>query len=113
MNAGKTIIVSDDMGNQPDLITDGVNGKVFPAGNVEALRAVIVSVLGDDEGRREMGRHSLERINQWSFEEDIRGLREALNHVAGLALTSIKTSKPPEPCDTAGPRVTTPILDRH
>jgi glycosyltransferase involved in cell wall biosynthesis len=112
MNAGKTIIVSDDMGNQPDLITDGVNGKVFPAGNVEALRAVIVSVLGDDEGRREMGRHSLERINQWSFEEDIRGLREALNHVAGLALTSIETSKPPEPYDTAGPRVTTPILDR-
>ena len=86
MNAGKTIIVSNDMGNQSDLITDGVNGKVFPAGNVEALRAAIVGVLGDDDGRHEMGRRSLERINQWSFEEDIRGLRKALHHVAGLPL---------------------------
>ncbi len=111
MNAGKAIIVSDDMGTQPDLITDGVNGKVFPARNVEALRAAIVSVLGDDEGRLEMGRRSLERINQWSFEEDIRGLRQALNHVAGLPLTPIKTFESPVPRDTAGARVTTLISD--
>jgi glycosyltransferase involved in cell wall biosynthesis len=111
MNAGKAIIVSDDMGTQPDLITDGVNGKVFPARNVEALRAAIESVLGDDEGRREMGRRSLERINQWSFEEDIRGLRQALNHVAGLPLNPIQTIKSLAPSDTTGSRVTTPISD--
>ena len=35
-----------------------------------------------------MGRRSLERINHWSFEEDIRGLREALHQVAGLSLAS-------------------------
>jgi hypothetical protein len=28
----------------------------------------------------------MERINRWSFEEDIRGIREALHHVAGLPL---------------------------
>ena len=111
MNAGKAIIVSDDVGTQPDLITDGVNGKVFPARNVEALRAAIVSVLGDDGGRLEMGRRSLDRINQWSFEEDIRGLREALHHVAGLPLSPIQAIKSPVPRDTPESWATTPISE--
>jgi hypothetical protein len=28
-----------------------------------------------------MGKRALERINQWSFEEDIAGLRRALAHL--------------------------------
>jgi glycosyltransferase involved in cell wall biosynthesis len=87
MNAGKAIIVSDEVGCRPDLVKDGVNGRVFPAGNVEALRTVLKSMLGDPKVMRDMGRRSLERINRWSFEEDIRGLRKALNHLAGLPLT--------------------------
>lgn len=101
MNAAKTIIVSDEVGCQPDLIADGVNGRVFPAGNVEALRAAIENVIGNGRGRCEMGQRSLERINQWSFEEDIRGLREALNQVAGLPLSSIETIESPVPCVNA------------
>jgi hypothetical protein len=42
--------------------------------------------LVDSEPRRAMGCRGLARINKWSYEEDIRGLREALNHVAGLPL---------------------------
>jgi hypothetical protein len=68
-------------------VKDGVNGRVFPAGNVEALRTVLKSMLGDPKVMRDMGRRSLERINRWSFEEDIRGLRKALHHLAGLPLT--------------------------
>jgi glycosyltransferase involved in cell wall biosynthesis len=109
MNAGKAIIVSDEVGCHPDLIADGVNGKVFPARDVTALRAYIETVLGDAEGRREMGRRSLERINQWSFEEDIRGLRQALNHVAGLPLSPVQTIKSPVPCDTTQAVATTAI----
>jgi glycosyltransferase involved in cell wall biosynthesis len=97
MNAGRTIIISDEVGCQPDLVADGVNGRVFPAGNVAALRAALESVLGEPEVRRDMGRHGLGRINQWSFEEDIRGLREALNHVAGLPLSPMRAFKSPVP----------------
>ena len=86
MNAGRAIIVSDQVGCQPDLVEDGVNGKVFPAGDVSALRSALESLLGNPETLRMIGRRSLERINQWSFEEDIRGLGRALNHVAGLPL---------------------------
>lgn len=86
MNAGKPIIVSDQVGCQLDLVADGVNGKVFPAGDVLALGKALESMLGDPDLRQQMGRRSLERINQWSFEEDIRGLRAALHHVAGLPI---------------------------
>ena len=88
MNAGRVIVVSDEVGCQPDLVTDGVNGRLFPARNVLALRSALESLISDPEKRREMGRLSLERINHWSFEEDIRGLREALHQVAGLPLAS-------------------------
>ena len=87
MNAGKAVVVSDEVGCQPDLVIDGVNGRVFPARNVAALRAVLEHLVAEPEALRQMGLRSLERINQWSFEEDIRCLRAALHHVAGLPLT--------------------------
>jgi glycosyltransferase involved in cell wall biosynthesis len=90
MNAGRAIIVSDQVGCQPDLIEDGLNGKVFPAGDVLALRSAIESLLGNARLRNALGRSGLDRIKLWSFEDDIRGLREALHYVAGLPL-SIET----------------------
>jgi glycosyltransferase involved in cell wall biosynthesis len=86
MNAGRAIIVSDQVGCQPDLIEDGLTGKVFPAGDVLALRSAIESLLGDSTLRNVLGSRGLDRIKLWSFEDDIRGLREALHYVAGLPL---------------------------
>ncbi len=80
MNAGRAVIVSDEVGCQPDLITDGVEGCVFPAGNVEALTGALRRVLATPETAILMGQRGLERIQQWSFEEDIRGLRQAIAH---------------------------------
>ncbi len=81
MNAGRAVIVSDDVGSQPDLITDGVEGCVFPAGNVDALTAALVRVLAQPGTAAQMGARARDRINSWSFEEDLRGLRAALRHV--------------------------------
>ena len=97
MNAAKPIILSDEVGCQRDLVDDGVNGRVFPAGNVAALRAALEDLLADAEVRRDMGRRSLERITHWSFEEDVSGLREALHQVAGLPLRSLQPIKPTVP----------------
>jgi len=106
MNAGRAIIVSDQVGCQRDLVEDGVNGKVFPAGDVSALRSTLESLLGNPETLRMMGRRSLERVNQWSFEEDIRGLRRALNHVAGLPLDPAHL---PVRCGTVDPSISSMI----
>ncbi len=81
MNAGCAVIVSDDAGCQPDLITDGVEGCVFPVGDVRGLTNALGRVLGSPETAREMGQRGLERIGSWDFEADVRGLRTAIESV--------------------------------
>jgi glycosyltransferase involved in cell wall biosynthesis len=83
MNAGRAVIVSDDVGCAPDLITDGVEGCVFAAGDVEALTGALRRVLATPERAILMGQRGLERIRTWSFEEDIRGLRQAIARTTG------------------------------
>jgi glycosyltransferase involved in cell wall biosynthesis len=78
MNAARPVIVSDEVGCQRDLITPGVEGEVFPAGDIEALAAALRRTLATPATAQEMGQRALERIHTWSFEEDIRGLRQAL-----------------------------------
>ncbi len=77
MNAGKAIVVSDQVGCQPDLVENGENGLVFPARNVGALADVLAEVLGDPGTCRKMGERSLERIQAFSFEANVRGLMQA------------------------------------
>jgi len=78
MNAGRAVILSDDCGCQPDLITDGIEGCVFPVGDVEALTAALRRVLATPGTAAQMGQRGLERIRTWSFEEDIQSLRRAI-----------------------------------
>lgn len=81
MNAARAVILSDTSGCQPDLVTDGVEGCVFPVGDVTALTAALRRVLANPQTAEEMGRHALARINTWSFEEDVQALRQALAQV--------------------------------
>ena len=83
MNAGRAVIVSDEVGCQPDLVTDGAEGCVFPAGDVAALTEALRRVLATPDTPTEMGERALARIQAWSFEEDVRGLRQAIAKVTG------------------------------
>ncbi len=83
MNAARPVIVSDDVGSQRDLITSGMEGEVFPAGDIEALASALRRMLANPETAQQMGQRALERIRTWDFEEDIRGLRHALAAVTG------------------------------
>lgn len=78
MNAGRAVIVSSEVGCQPDLVTDGVEGCVFPVGEVNALAEALRRVLSAPETAEQMGRRALERISTWSFEEDVAALRKAI-----------------------------------
>jgi glycosyltransferase involved in cell wall biosynthesis len=81
MNAGRAVIVSDEVGCQPDLIEDGVEGCVFPAGEVSALTDALRRVLARPETAVAMGQRGLAKISTWDFEEDVRGLRRAIAQV--------------------------------
>lgn len=82
MNAGRAIIVSDEVGCQPDLVIDGDNGSVFPARNIAALADAIDRVLCDPETCRAMGQRSLARIQNYSLEADVAGLIRAFQAAA-------------------------------
>jgi glycosyltransferase involved in cell wall biosynthesis len=95
MNAGRAVIVSDDVGCQPDLVTDGVEGCVYPVRDVEALAAALRRVLDSRETAAAMGRRALARIDQWSFTENITNLRAALAQVTGRAVQNSAISQAP------------------
>ncbi|MFL6426994.1 MAG: glycosyltransferase family 4 protein [Acidobacteriaceae bacterium] len=79
MNAGRAVVVSDDVGCQEDLVRNGETGAVFPAGDVSALAAALQRVLGTPGLAARMGAAARGRIDQFSFEQDVAGLRQALS----------------------------------
>lgn len=83
MNAGRAVIVSDEVGCQPDLVRDGENGCVFPARNVGALADALDRVLRDAAVCRAMGERSLERIRQFSLDADAQRLMHAFAAASG------------------------------
>ncbi len=81
MNAGRAVVVSDQVGCGPDLVKPGENGYVFKTGDIGALRGALEKVLGDPQQCRSLGQKSLEIINRWGLEEDVAGLKTALAEV--------------------------------
>lgn len=82
MNARRPVVVTSDVGCAPDLIQSGVNGHIYPVGDIDALAASLRTIL-ETPGRAEaMGEKAAQRIAGWSFEEDVVGLRQALAHLS-------------------------------
>ena len=81
MNAARPAIVSSDVGCAPDLVADGINGFIFPVGDIDALAAALQRTVAPGVAEA-MGQRAFERIRSWSFEQDIAGLRRALAHAA-------------------------------
>ena len=80
MNAGRAVIASDEVGAVADLVRDGENGFVFPAGDVAALADRLRRTLQDAALCRRMGERSRAIIDRWSFREDVDGLKQALDY---------------------------------
>lgn len=78
MNAGKPVIVSDQVGAGADLVKDGETGFVVPVGDVARLADCLRRLTSDPELAWKMGNQSQKRISEWGFEADLQGLLEAL-----------------------------------
>jgi len=81
MNAGRPVIVSDQVGCWKNLVRPGVNGFVVRAGDVEGLAGSLRAVFADGPAARAMGAESLRIVNGFSFEQNVRGLGAALHAV--------------------------------
>ena len=78
MNAARAVIVSDQVGCGPDLVRHGENGFIFKAGDVDDLKLALHETLANKDRCISMGQTSARIISDWSFEEDIVGLSNAL-----------------------------------
>lgn len=83
MNAARPVIVTDQVGAAPDLVRDGQNGYVVKARDVDALADRLRRIVSDPGLAAEMGRQSLCRISEWGIEQDVQGIRQALQATVG------------------------------
>lgn len=84
MAAGCAVVVSSDVGSAADLVTDGVEGYVYPVGDIAALTHALERVLVTPKTAAQMGQAAQRRMEGWSFEQDIAGLRAALAHTTRI-----------------------------
>jgi len=77
MHAGRAVLASDIGGNH-DLIEEGVSGHLFPAGDAEALAALIVKAYDDREENIRMGNNGRALI------EDQYGMEGVIDQLVGV-----------------------------
>jgi glycosyltransferase involved in cell wall biosynthesis len=85
MCAGLPVVVSDEVGCVPDLVKDGVNGKLVRAGDVGSLTTALRDLLGNPQRTESAGQQSLQIIRNWSYAQCLQGARSAIQHVQAAA----------------------------
>jgi glycosyltransferase involved in cell wall biosynthesis len=84
MHMGMPCLVSDQVGCQRDLVTDGVTGWVFKAGQKNHLRAKLNEALSALRADRHVFRAAVaDRIGKYNYEQATDGLLAALKHATG------------------------------
>jgi glycosyltransferase involved in cell wall biosynthesis len=79
--AGLAIVASEVVGAAGELVRDGVNGRIFPAGDLKALTAALLDVTAPDRIET-MRASSAAVLGDWRARGDpIDGLRSALKFV--------------------------------
>ncbi len=84
MHMGVPALVTDLVGCQRDLVTDGETGWVFPAADPAALRAklaVALAALGDPAARTRVRTAVAARIAGYTYAQTTAGLLDALRFV--------------------------------
>jgi glycosyltransferase involved in cell wall biosynthesis len=80
MNFAKPVIVSDTCGCSTDLVQQGVNGFVFPEGDIDQLAQYMKQVLENDGLREKMGEASLSIIRNFSIQLIVENIKRAAAH---------------------------------
>ncbi|MEK7089942.1 MAG: glycosyltransferase family 4 protein [Patescibacteria group bacterium] len=79
---GLPIIASDVIGCGSDLIREGVNGFIFPAGDVQKLTEAISFFLTHPEKQESFSGKSMEIIRRYSLDECVIGIQAGLRSLS-------------------------------
>ncbi len=83
MCSGLAVVASNAVGSARDLVLDGVNGFIYPSGDIEALAGSLRRILCDQDLRRTMGEQSKAIIQKWGIQQTVDGILMALEHATG------------------------------
>jgi glycosyltransferase involved in cell wall biosynthesis len=76
------VVVSDRVGAKFDLVRSEENGYVYPAGNVDALAAILRQILQNPEKIALMGAAARQRMKTWSPSEYVNSIARAVGQIA-------------------------------
>lgn len=88
-------VVATAVGGTPEIVEDGVNGRLVPPGDPHSLAQSILEVLGDEERRRTMGLRGRERISrEFSFASQGDSYLRLFQDLVGRNATTQNTASP-------------------
>lgn len=83
MACTKPVLLSDKVGAAADLVTEGINGYTFKAGNVNDLKHKLNTLLNKGKsGLAMMGDGSKNIIKNWNFEVQAKAIENKVLHEA-------------------------------
>jgi glycosyltransferase involved in cell wall biosynthesis len=84
MNQGCPVVTTDAVGAAAGgLVQDGINGRVVPERDPEALTAALQSLLDQPDLRHRMSQNSRAVVAGWDNERMVVGFRKALEYAMG------------------------------
>ena len=79
MACGLPVIVTDRCGSIGDVVLDGDNAFIYPAGDADALAVYMDRLTSDDALRARMAQRSREIIATWDFARGVEGVKAMLD----------------------------------
>jgi glycosyltransferase involved in cell wall biosynthesis len=81
MACGLPVIVTDRCGSIGDIVQEGDNAFIYPAGDAAALASRLDALAADRDLRLKMAQRSREIIGDWTFGRGVAGVKDALHWV--------------------------------
>jgi glycosyltransferase involved in cell wall biosynthesis len=81
MACGLPVIVTDRCGSIGDIVQDGDNAFIYPAGDAAALASRLDALAADRDLRLKMAQRSRDIIGDWTFARGVAGVKDALRWV--------------------------------
>jgi glycosyltransferase involved in cell wall biosynthesis/GT2 family glycosyltransferase len=80
---GLPLVLSDGVGAAPDLLRDGENGTLVPAGDVTATAAALRRLAADPALRETQGARSRELVAGWGYEPSVESFVQTVLEASG------------------------------
>ena len=87
MAVGLPVVVTDRCGSIGDIVLGGDNALIYPAGDTEALTAIMENLSEEPELRARMGCRSREIIATWTFARGVQGVKSAMQWISSRERT--------------------------